>query len=350
MPPLSTLTSRTTAMVKRQILAAPQRLGAWPQLRRLAGESLVGLLYHRIDDPDRQGFYGFRDNVSATRETFAAQLDYLVKNYDVVTLDDCIAWIEGRSPLSSRAVLITFDDGYRDNFLSAGPELTSRNLRAVLFAATGFMDDQATFFWDWVAEAFRWSDLTEASLPLLGPAIFDTPQQRQIVARRWIKAAKALLEEKKQYQIGNLANRLQVPPPHEPPAGLHMSWPEIGASARDCFDIGAHTVSHPIVSRLGIHEAEREILQSKTTLENVLGSPVRAFAFPNGQPGDFSPDHESILEKLGFSIGFAAHGAMTLPAEARQRPFALRRVGVNFQDHLPRFAAKVAGATRFLDN
>lgn len=346
----NTLRSRTTAVVKRQMLAAPQRLGAWPHLRRLAGESLVGLLYHRIDDPDRPDFYGYRDNVSATRETFAAQLDYLVKNFDVVTLDDCIAWIEGRAPLSSRAVLVTFDDGYRDNFLNAMPELAARNLRAVLFAATGFMDDKAVFYWDWVAEAFRWSSLSKAELPLLGHTVFDNLQQRQTVARRWITAAKALLDEDKRHQIDNLAESLQVLPPHEPPPGLHMTWPEVGAAARSSFDIGAHTINHPIVSRLSIHEAEREIAGSRATLEQVLGQPVRAFAYPNGQPGDFGPDHELVLEKLGFSIGFAAHGGLTFSAEAKHRPFALRRVGVNFRDHLPRFAAKVGGATRFLDS
>lgn len=350
MPQPNNLRTRTTAMVKRQILAAPQRIGAWPHLRRLAGESLVALLYHRIDDPDRPEFYGYRDNVSATRETFAAQLDYLVKNYDVVTLDDCIAWIEGRAPLSSRAVLITFDDGYRDNFINAAPELTARNLRAVLFAATGFIDDQAVFYWDWIAEAFRWTSQTEAELPLLGHTVFDSPQMRQRTAQRWITTAKALLDEEKRQRISNLADCLHVLPPHGPPSGLHMTWPEVGASAKDCFDIGAHTVNHPIVSRVSIDEAEREIARSKSTLENVLGRPVRAFAYPNGQPGDFGPEHEALLQKLGFSIGFSAHGGLTFAGEARQKPFALRRVGINFHDNLPRFAAKVSGANRFLDN
>jgi len=346
----NSLKTRTTTLVKRHILAAPQRLGAWPHLRRLAGESLVGLLYHRIDDPDRAEFYGFRDNVSATREAFAAQLDYLVKNFDVVTLDDCIAWIEGRAPLSSRAVLITFDDGYRDNFLNAAPELAARDLRAVLFAATGFMDDAAVFYWDWVAEAFRRTGQRDAKLPLLGFAVFGSPQMRRQVARRWIIAAKALRDDERRRQIDNLANCLQVRPPHAPPPGLHMTWPQVRASARDCFDIGAHTVNHPIVSRLSLEEAEREIATSKSTLEDVLGHPVRAFAYPNGQPGDFGPEHEAILEKLGFSIGFAAHGGLTFAAQARQRPFALRRACINFHDDLPRFAAKVAGATRFLDS
>ncbi len=344
------LKTRTATMVKRQILATPQRLGAWPHLRRLAGESLVTLLYHRIDDPDRPEFYGFRDNVSATREAFAVQLDYLVKNFDVVTLDDCIAWIEGRAPLSSRAVLITFDDGYHDNFANAAPELAARDLRAVLFAATGFMDDRAVFYWDWVAEAFRWSSQREAVLPLLGYTMFDSPQTRQRAAQRWITAAKALRDEEKRLRINNLANCLEVPPPHGPPPGLHMTWPELGAAARDCFDIGAHTVNHPIVSRLSIEEAEHEIARSRTTLENVLGHPVRAFAYPNGHPCDFGPEHEAILQKLGFSIGFAAHGGLTLAAEATQRRFALHRAGINFDDDLPRFAAKVAGATRFLDS
>ena len=63
MPQPNNFRIRARAMVKRQILAAPQRLGAWPHLRRLAGESLVALLYHRIDDPGRPEFYGFRDNV-----------------------------------------------------------------------------------------------------------------------------------------------------------------------------------------------------------------------------------------------------------------------------------------------
>ena len=98
---------------------------------------LTVLNYHRIDDPLQAGFDSYKPNVSATPAAFQRQMEYLQQHYHVVSLGQLAAWLRGECELPTRAALITFDDGYRDNFSNAYPLLRSLGLPATIFLCTG---------------------------------------------------------------------------------------------------------------------------------------------------------------------------------------------------------------------
>ena len=324
------------------------RASIWPHVSNLARNSLRVLLYHRISDPSDAKFFGLKSNVSAKPSEFASQLDYIAKHYAVVGLDECLAWIyEGRK-LPKRALLITFDDGYRDNLTFAHAELAARRLPWLLFAATSYIGDAEVFFWDWVAEAFRQSRLRSAQLPLLGFRSW-TESSADPLADQWVDIAKRMTSAARKDCLEQLAKALLVPQLDAPPRGTHLSWEEIAELNRDGCAVGSHTASHCMMLNCLPGQAEQEIGASRLILEQKLGSPVRSFSFPYGGPGEYDPEYATLLNQSGIRIAFRSTGGINFPSEARMAPFSLRRRAICTRDTVERIAAWAAGASRVTD-
>lgn len=330
------------------LMSSTYRMRIGKHLRSLLPENLTVIVHHRICDPDHPLFFGMKSNVSATPEEFGKQLDFLSKHYNVVSLEEVRAWIRGGQTLPPRAVLITFDDGYRDNLTMAMPQLTRRSMPAAIFIATGYLGDCRAFYWDSVAEVFKKSKVATAEIPLLGLQKLEYLIEKESVAQRWVEATKLLPTNRLEGLLRSLATALESAPPIKPPSGTHLDWSDISELKQRGIAVGAHTVTHPILSRVPLSQARREIAASKAALEKYLGSSVYAFAYPNGRKIDFENSHADLLKQLDFDLGFQAVGCLTFRDEARRQPFSIRRVCVSTSDDLPRFAMKVSGLTRFV--
>lgn len=321
---------------------APWVLRAWPS-------SLAVLVYHRIDNPGRAGFFGDASNVSASPERFADHMDYVARHFDAVTLADVEATADGRARLPRRAVLVTFDDGYRDVLTEALPILRSRSIPAALFVATAFMGNARCFMWDSVVTMFQATRVRQARLPLLGDRQLGGRPDRGSAAVDWIAAAKSRPHGEMEATLDELANALDAPCPAAPPAGTHLTWDEVRLLRRRGVGIGAHTATHPIMSRIPLTRARTEIVGSRQRIEAELGCQVRSFAFPNGRTVDFRPEHEAMLREEAFVLGFSTRpGPTTLP-EIRRRPFAVRRCCITAKDDVTRLALKITGVSRLKD-
>jgi len=328
------------------VMEATFRLRAGSRTRGLLPKNLVVLAYHRIDDPRRPSFYGFPANVSATRQAFSEQLDLLAEQYTVVGIDDVIAWRRGLIDLPRNPVLITFDDGYRDNFTDALPELAARGLPAALFVCTGYVDGTVCFWWDWVADAFARTRHRRGALPLLGYKVWGNVEERSRLAASWVHLAKRLPQTTLRRHLLELAAVIEEEIPERAPPEARLTWDELKVMTEQGFMIGAHTVRHPNLNRISPERARLEIATSRAIIEQRLEISVDCFAYPYGGKDDFSECHERLLEEQGFALGFRLDGGITFAREVQRRPFAVRRVCITQKDTLPRFAAKVAGASR----
>ena len=125
------------------------------------------------------GFHGDPDLVSATPEAFARQLDYLTARYTPIDERTLIAWLDGTSELPERPLLITFDDGYRDNLLRAAEILNAWGISALLFVCTGFIAGELQFYWDWLADALLATNERSVRLPLLGKVTLGDARSRR---------------------------------------------------------------------------------------------------------------------------------------------------------------------------
>ena len=117
-----------------------------------------------------------------------------------------------------------------------------------------------------------------------------------------------------------------------------LSWDEVDALRGLGFSIGAHTVNHPILSRVEGEAAWREIRGSKDTIERALGVPIRGFAYPNGGVGDYSAETVRLVERAGFTCAVTTRRGLNTTRTPR---FELRRGGP-WEQHLPTFAIKLA--------
>jgi peptidoglycan/xylan/chitin deacetylase (PgdA/CDA1 family) len=327
-------------------LRSISRACLWPELSGLVGNSLRVLAYHRVCNPDAADFFGMKSVVSARPKAFAQQMDYLSRYYHPVSLEQCLSWIYENRPLPPRALLITFDDGYRDNLIHALPILAARKMPFVLFAATGYLEDECVFFWDWAGEAFRHSPVKSAKLPKLGERSWKDGSD-DAVANEWVQTIIRLDESARAMAIDELSEILKHPVQERPLAGTHLTWSDLKEMLRNGCTVGAHTVSHPMIASLSLEEAEQEIQTSKVALENRLGVPVQSFAFPFGEKTHYRDKYLPILSRVGIKIAFRSTGAINLSGETRANPFEIRRCGVGLSDrHEEDFAIWASGAPR----
>jgi peptidoglycan/xylan/chitin deacetylase (PgdA/CDA1 family) len=312
-------------------------------LRRVpAWRGILVLNYHRIGDA-RQAPY-FPDVFSATPDDFDRQLAFLARNADVIGGDDLPFALSARR---GRHLLITFDDGYRDNYELAYPLLRQHGLTAVFFLCTGFLDGQGPAWWDEIAWIIRTSPRREIALPAWLPTpllLGDGDRQHAIAVA--IAAYRRLPGDQAPAFVQHLADaagtgRLEP----SATADLWMSWDMARAMRAGGMTIGGHTVSHPILARLSAQQQLAEIAGCRDRIAKELGEAPRLFAYPVGKPGTFNAETRAALHAAGFAYAFSFYGGHQ-PFDPLD-PYDIRRTFVDWKTTLPWFEAKVMLPTVF---
>ena len=232
-------------------------------------------------------------------------------------IEACEALDSGRIP--PRAVAITFDDGYADNFHVALPVLRRLGLHATFFVASDYLDG-GRMWNDSVVEAVRHCpepelDLTNQSLGRY--SLKDGPERRAAI-QGILGALKYLDPAERSRCAEAIGARLGVSMPRD----LMMTSAQVRDLASAGMTVGAHTCSHPILARISDADARREIADSRERLEAIAGSPVQLFAYPNGKPGqDYLRVHVEMVSKLGFRAAVStAQGAFARGDDRWQIP------------------------------
>lgn len=269
---------------------------------------LATVIFHRVlPEPDPV----FPDEVHAQR--FDAICSWLAAWFNVLPLEEAVARL-GNGSLPARALAITFDDGYADNYDVAMPILRRHGLPATLFVATGFLDG-GRMWNDTITDAVRHArgetlDLRPTPVAHLGVLGIATPEARRQTILTLLSAAKYLPREERLETARSLAacSGFQG-------ESFMMSSDQLRAWRAAGMQVGAHTVNHPILALLPDDECLREICASRDTLQQLLGEPVTILAYPNGKP------REDYLERtvaLARSAGFVA-AVSTAPGVASRQ-------------------------------
>jgi peptidoglycan/xylan/chitin deacetylase (PgdA/CDA1 family) len=222
------------------------------------GRTLRVLMYHKVNDVPN-------NRMSMPVSVFDEQMAQLRElGYVVVGLDAVLDHYVERKPLPAGAVLITFDDGYRDNLENAAPILHRHGYPAVQFVPLAYIGDRQ---------------------PL--------PHEENLAA-------------------GGLINRT-------------VDWEDLGDLERLCVRIESHGISHRPLADIEIDEAAREIAISKLRLEERLGRPVQAFSYVKGSEAHYKQVHLSLVRQAGYDVAFTAvSGANSSTSD----PLQLRRYNV----------------------
>ena len=332
--------------LRRGLLAIGRRTGAWRLPAAWHGpRRLTVLAYHRIVDADAAGFRGYVGNASAAPDEFSAQIDWVTRHFTPVTLADVAAALEG-GPLPHRPLLVTFDDGYRDNLTTALPVLERHGARAAVFLATDHIGTGEPFWWDRAASCITAAADQRVRLPLVGEVSLGP--DRHPVIRTWVRRAKTVSDAEMRAAVDALPGILGVSEPGSGMAGTLLDWSDVAAMAARGVEFGAHTCRHPILTRVDPSRAVAEISGSVARVADAIGRTPLGFAYPNGQRADVDAGVESAVASTEVKLAFTLVPGPARWSDVMQRPLRIRRIYIHHGDGLDRFIAKVSGVPRFV--
>jgi len=310
--------------------------------------TLTVLNYHRIED-SRSAKAHFKPNISATPQMFSKQLDYLKENYNVISLNQIMRWISGHWNLPRNSALITFDDGYLDNYTNAFPELKSRNFPAVIFLTSGFIGQSIPFYWDLLAYCFNFTKKDNLFLSQVGQWSWENDDQKMRIAYKVIEELKKFSEDDKQYLVDKILDNLETPIPDGLFSNLFLSWDQVREMVDGNIEMGSHTVNHPILTKISFDSAMNELILSKNMIQKEINQEVDSFAYPNGRLGDFDNNIIVHAKNLGFKTAFTLIPGPQSYRNVFQNPYQIRRIFLSHKDSFPRFVSKVHGVPRLLE-
>ncbi|MEO7325238.1 MAG: polysaccharide deacetylase family protein [Dokdonella sp.] len=328
---------------KLQLGASSQRHGKRQQLAHLVGglgllplvqrvrnmvrTELRILAYHRVRDVVEEQFDFDLALVSATPEQFRAQVAWLKKEYTPVRLCDVIACINAERALPPKAAVITFDDGYDDNYHVAFPILRELGVPATFFVSTGYIDSGAPYAYDWLVHMFHCSKAHQVVIPELR---IETPMPaergaRAALAERVLDRIKTLPEAGQAAVMRRLEDDWSIAPaPH--PDSRPMTWDQLREMQAAGMEIGSHGVHHWMLARLPHDVMIAEVAGSRATLERELGVPAQVISYPVGGPDAYSDAVVDEVRAQKFGIGCSyVSGSNPWPLAD---PYALLRLPV----------------------
>ena len=244
------------------------RAGIHSAVQQLWSGEAVVLFFHKIFP----GPLGLWDEPVLSAEAFDQQLAFLTRNYEVVHLSELVRAIRGEAPFPSRAAVLTFDDGYRNNLLRAAPLLRRHRVPATLFVTSGLIGTEE-WMWGYELEEmmFRYS------VPQFGRAAND-PFIHSVCARETSKYTalmvsveylKRLDDGRRREIVASLQRHLPVELDED---NRLLTWDEVRELREYGFELGAHTMTHPILQRVTPKQLEWEVAQSREVMERELGA------------------------------------------------------------------------------
>jgi len=288
--------------------------------------SLIVLNYHRLGHGDRQPYD--EGTFSATADEFADQVTFFKRKYSVVTLDEAIHLTTSKHLFRGTAILLTFDDGYLDNFEIAYPILQSLGVQGTFFLISALVGSRDLPWWDRIAYAVK--NATKPAIALNGPhqMHFDlNAQDRADVIRALLAQYKKSVSHQ---SASDFLTAVEEACESRRPAAderVFLDWNEAADMISHGMAIGCHTHTHPVLSQLSVDDQYEELKTVKETLQARLSVPANVLAYPVGKKTTFTQETQQVLHQLGYRAAFSYYGGINLPGATM--PFDIRRNSVD---------------------
>lgn len=320
--------------MKRRIAA---RLASYSGLARawaalLPSKGILILNYHRVGDGSRSPYD--RELWSASAEMFDRQMAFLARHCDIISPAD---FGTAASARRGRHVLVTFDDGYLDNYEIAYPILRRHGVTATFFIATGFIDRPSLPWWDEIALLVRSSPRDSLDLRPWLDAPIALGAEREGEIHGLLGKYKSLPAQDAGAMLARLREAAGIDTPGTVD-GLWMDWSMIREMSEGGMTIGGHTVDHPVLSRLPKERQQQEIEGCAARIQAEIGRPMEYFAYPVGSPWAFNADTVECLQAAGVRRAFSYYGG---EAGHASPAFDTPRVAVEPDVELPDLKAMV---------
>lgn len=299
------------------------RTNAFAPFRFINRRKLPILMYHRFSEREEIG--------KTSVKTLTSHLEYLTRNYNVISLTEAVGYIRDKSPFPNRSAVITIDDGYRDCLDLALPVFRRFGVSAVMYVVTDFVDGKC---WIWTDKArFLLKNTAREKVSFsIGDKMLEADlkghDSRFIAAGKINSELKKLSDAEKDVVLNDLAAAVGVAIPELPPAEYSsVTWDEARKLASENVMIGSHTVTHPILTNVDGDKLDGELRDSLAVLRDRLQTADIHFCYPNG---NVSLRERDAVEKAGYLSAVTTEIRL---CENNADPFLLPRIDAEPQLH-----------------
>jgi peptidoglycan/xylan/chitin deacetylase (PgdA/CDA1 family) len=277
----------------------------------------------------------------ASVEELDRRCEWIRRHFTPVTLDQIADAFDGKGSLPENPVTITVDDGYGD-FLVAHPIFRKHGLKATVFLVSGFLDGECWLWVDAVNTLLAQSTRPEVATGINGLVTpLGTEEQRKAAGRELIEAAKRLPDDERRAFLERLPALCGVALPDSiPEKSRPLTWDEVRKLKSEGVSFGAHTHTHPILSR--ITDPARladEIRQPKERVIAEAGE-CNHFCYPNGGPSDIGDAAVQEVEAAGYRTAVTTSVGLNDRMSSRYR---LQRLSTETESSRTYFYERLAG-------
>lgn len=286
---------------------------------------------------NRKGFrilmyHNFPSSVPGLQDALAKQCEHMARYYQLVSMADIARFLREGMPLPPNALAVTVDDGYRDFLLNGFPVFHAHKIPVTVFLVSGFIDRTLWLWWDQIRYLVEKSRRSTFQLSFFAgeppmKVALETAREREQTILKMTETFKNVNDATRRDLVNKLPKILEADLPREAPLDrAPLEWSEVRRLANNGVDFGAHSVSHPVLSRIGDEEGQfREIAHSRQRIEEELGRQVQHFCYPNGRLQDFNELTLKVVEKCRFHTASTVVGGINFSGV---HPHRLKRIPV----------------------
>jgi peptidoglycan/xylan/chitin deacetylase (PgdA/CDA1 family) len=304
--------------IKRSLV----RAGALRLASKFAEGGVAIIMYHSVMNDPSSAETTLGGIIHSTN-VFRGQIDIIAKHFHAVTLDDVLLFLKGEKLLPPRAVVVTFDDGYADNYQVASEILSRAGIPGVFYVTVDCIDRQRL---PWPS-LLRYAFLTSKNRNWTDPAgtvwtLESTAQRTQAFGRASEYCTKLSGPPQDQF-VEAIGRQLETESPPSSPR-LMMTWDEVRGLTRYGHIVGSHTMTHPNMAYLSENDVRTELLESKRRLKEELAIPITHFSYPCPalQP-HWIDDTVSASRQIGYQTAVTTNGGIV---RRQDDPLRLHRI------------------------
>jgi len=299
------------------------------------------LMYHGIGSPQSNFEYPW---LLVSKENFERQIKYLKKNYNIIPMYSLVDHIKNKVPFPPNSVVITLDDGLKNNYTYAFPILHKYNVSATIFLTTHYINTLKISYSNKLWYFIRTIGLEK----LIEEFNIYFPLYSGLIGRIDLKNIIELIEDiefilkfktndnEKEMFIQSLYDKYKIKIGEEELENIYLSWKEVKIMNDSGLLFGSHTSTHPVLTRLNYKDAEEEIIKSKIIMESQLNKRTDLFSYPFGH---FNKEIKKILDDNNFSCAASSiEGLNKLDSDL----FELKRICI-FDEPFYCFKMRIVG-------
>jgi peptidoglycan/xylan/chitin deacetylase (PgdA/CDA1 family) len=251
------------------------------------------LRYHSVSDSRDQNFRYVTPSIAVSPRVFESHTAFLSSHYTIISLDDVVAWINGAISLPRQSVVITFDDGYQDNYRHAYPILKKYGATATFYVVTEAIGNAQPLWTSELRDIVYRASQRHVTLNSIGSERIDLTDEA--AKKQTIQTIGRIMRSADKKTRGVIIREMRDKLMSEKNGFLDevmMSWDELREMKRGGMCIGSHTMSHPLLPAISRQAAAIEIAGSKAKIEQELDAPAVHFSYPN--PGEGFHVNEAV--------------------------------------------------------